>query len=152
MDIRRDSPTFLRWHGEVLSGENNRSLLIPEGFAHGFQTLTDDCELLYLHTELYTPEAEGALNAAGHTSWASLGPELLPKCLTVIVRIPSSTMPLRESSFEVPALRSRTRVPFIDLGSAPPSNAYLTEAAITGTGKVVSAACAGLLELLAGAD
>jgi dTDP-4-dehydrorhamnose 3,5-epimerase len=63
VDIRQDSQTFLRWHGEVLSAENNLSLLIPEGFAHGFQTLTDDCELLYLHTELYTPEAEGALNA-----------------------------------------------------------------------------------------
>ena len=63
VDIRLDSPTFLRWHGEVLSAENRKSLLIPEGFAHGFQTLTDDCELLYLHTAPYTPEAEGALNA-----------------------------------------------------------------------------------------
>lgn len=63
VDIRQDSQSFLRWHGEVLSAANNRSLLIPEGFAHGFQTLTDNCELLYLHTELYAPEAEGALNA-----------------------------------------------------------------------------------------
>jgi dTDP-4-dehydrorhamnose 3,5-epimerase len=63
VDIRAGSPTLLRWHGEVLSAANGKSLLIPEGFAHGFQTLTHDCELLYLHTELYTPEAEGALNA-----------------------------------------------------------------------------------------
>jgi dTDP-4-dehydrorhamnose 3,5-epimerase len=63
VDIRTGSATFLRWHGEVLSAENHRSLLIPEGFAHGFQTLTDDCELLYLHTAEYMPQAEGALNA-----------------------------------------------------------------------------------------
>lgn len=63
VDIRSGSPTFLRWHGEVLSRENYKSLFIPEGFAHGFQALTDNCELLYLHTASYSPEAEGALNA-----------------------------------------------------------------------------------------
>jgi dTDP-4-dehydrorhamnose 3,5-epimerase len=63
VDIRENSPTFLGWHGEILSAENCRSLLIPEGFAHGFQTLADECELLYLHTAPYTAEAEGALNA-----------------------------------------------------------------------------------------
>lgn len=64
VDLRSGSSTFLRWHGEVLSAENQRSLLIPEGFAHGFQTLTEDCELLYLHTTPFHPEAEGALNIA----------------------------------------------------------------------------------------
>ena len=64
VDVRRGSPTFLRWHGETLSEENQRSLLIPEGFAHGFQTLTDHCEILYLHTAPYAAEAEGALNVA----------------------------------------------------------------------------------------
>lgn len=64
VDLRRDSPTFLQWHGEILSAENRRSLLIPEGYAHGFQTLTEDCELIYLHTAAYQPEAEGALNMA----------------------------------------------------------------------------------------
>lgn len=64
VDLRRGSPTFLRWHAEILSAENHRSLLIPEGFAHGFQTLTNDCELIYLHTAAFRPEAEGALNAA----------------------------------------------------------------------------------------
>lgn len=63
VDIRRNSPTFLKWHAEILSAENRKSLLIPEGFAHGFQTMADDCELLYLHTEAYAPGAEGALNA-----------------------------------------------------------------------------------------
>ena len=64
VDLRRNSPTFLRWHAEMLSAANLKSLLIPEGFAHGFQTLTDDCELIYLHTASYHPEAEAALNSA----------------------------------------------------------------------------------------
>jgi dTDP-4-dehydrorhamnose 3,5-epimerase len=62
VDLRRGSPTFLKWHGEILSAANRRSLLIPEGYAHGFQALTEDCELIYLHTAAYHPEAEGALN------------------------------------------------------------------------------------------
>ncbi len=62
VDLRRGSSTFLRWHGEVLSAENARSLLIPQGFAHGFQALTDDCELLYLHSRAYAAQSEGALN------------------------------------------------------------------------------------------
>jgi dTDP-4-dehydrorhamnose 3,5-epimerase len=64
VDLRRDSPTFLQWHAEILSATNRKSLLIPEGYAHGFQALTEDCELLYLHTAPYRPEAEGALNIA----------------------------------------------------------------------------------------
>lgn len=62
VDLRRGSPTFLRWHGEVLSANNRQALHIPEGFAHGFQTLEEDSELLYLHTDYYDPTAEGALN------------------------------------------------------------------------------------------
>lgn len=62
VDIRKDSPTFLQWHAEKLSPANRKSLLIPEGFAHAFQTLTEDCELIYLHTAAYRPEFEGALN------------------------------------------------------------------------------------------
>lgn len=64
VDLRRHSSTFLRWHADILSAANQRSLLIPEGFAHGFQTLTDDCELLYLHTAAHEPSAEGAVNPA----------------------------------------------------------------------------------------
>ncbi|EGV20698.1 dTDP-4-dehydrorhamnose 3,5-epimerase family protein [Thiocapsa marina] len=63
VDLRRDSPTFLHWHAEHLGADNHRTLVIPEGFAHGFQTLTDDCELIYLHTAAYQPEAEAGLNA-----------------------------------------------------------------------------------------
>ncbi len=62
IDIRKDSPTFLQWHGEILSEENNRSMYIPEGFAHGFQTLSDNCEMFYLHTAAYAAESEGALH------------------------------------------------------------------------------------------
>jgi dTDP-4-dehydrorhamnose 3,5-epimerase len=64
VDVRRHSSTFLRWHAEILSSANERALLIPEGFAHGFQALTDDCELLYLHTAAYAPAAEGALHVS----------------------------------------------------------------------------------------
>lgn len=62
VDLRKNSPTFLHWYGEVLSDSNKRSLLIPEGFAHGFQTLTENCELIYLHTAPYVKESEAALN------------------------------------------------------------------------------------------
>ena len=64
VDIRSGSPTFLQWHGEILSEANRKSMLIPEGYAHGFQALTEDCELLYLHTAPFHPESEGALNVA----------------------------------------------------------------------------------------
>jgi len=62
VDIRRESPTFLRWHAEVLEGSDPKSLLIGCGFAHGFQTLTDDCEMLYLHTKPYSPIHERGIN------------------------------------------------------------------------------------------
>ncbi len=59
LDLRHGSPTFLHWHAEQLSAVNNKMMLIPEGFAHGFQVLEPDSELLYLHTASYTPGAEG---------------------------------------------------------------------------------------------
>lgn len=58
VDLRESSSTFLHWHGVVLDGEGCESLFIPEGFAHGFQTLTGGCEMLYLHTAAYAPDAE----------------------------------------------------------------------------------------------
>lgn len=62
VDVRPDSPTYLRWHGEILSGANHKTLAIPEGFAHGFQTLEEDCEMLYFHTAAHYPESEGGLH------------------------------------------------------------------------------------------
>jgi dTDP-4-dehydrorhamnose 3,5-epimerase len=62
VDIRRDSTTFLRWHAEVLGDAEHKTLIIPEGVAHGFQALSDDVELLYFHTATYQPSAEGGLD------------------------------------------------------------------------------------------
>jgi len=63
VDLRENSPTFRRWHGEILSDGNAASLLIPPGFAHGFQTLTDNVEMLYVHSAAYAPEAEDGVRA-----------------------------------------------------------------------------------------
>ncbi|WP_312360765.1 dTDP-4-dehydrorhamnose 3,5-epimerase family protein [Ensifer sp.] len=63
VDLRAGSRTFLKWHAQELSAENRCALLIPEGFAHGFQALTSDCELLYLHSMPYVAGCEGALHA-----------------------------------------------------------------------------------------
>jgi dTDP-4-dehydrorhamnose 3,5-epimerase len=62
VDLRRGSPTFLHWHGEELSAGNHKSMLIPAGFAHGLQTLENDCELLYFHSAAYAAEAEGGIH------------------------------------------------------------------------------------------
>ena len=62
VDLRRGSPTFLCWHGEPLSDSNHRTLVIPRGFAHGFQTLTDHCEMIYFHSAAYQPMAEAGVH------------------------------------------------------------------------------------------
>lgn len=56
IDLRQDSPTRLRWHAAELSAENRAALYVPKGFAHGFQTLVDDTEVLYQMSESYHPE------------------------------------------------------------------------------------------------
>ena len=61
VDIRKNSSTFLKFFGLELSAENKKMIYIPEGFAHGFQTLTEDCELIYHHTAMYTPAMEAGL-------------------------------------------------------------------------------------------
>jgi len=58
VDLRRSSPTFGRWVGEVLSEENRRQLWVPAGFAHGFLVLSDTAEFLYKTTDYYAPEHE----------------------------------------------------------------------------------------------
>ena len=62
VDIRKSSPTFGQWVGVHLSGENKRQLWIPEGFAHGFVTLTDTAEFLYKTTDYYAPLFETSIN------------------------------------------------------------------------------------------
>jgi dTDP-4-dehydrorhamnose 3,5-epimerase len=61
IDLRKGSDTFLKWFGTELSAKNKKMMYIPEGFAHGFQTLTDDAELIYHHTEFYAPGAEAGI-------------------------------------------------------------------------------------------
>jgi dTDP-4-dehydrorhamnose 3,5-epimerase len=61
VDLRRSSPTFGRWHGASLSGENKRMLWIPPGFAHGFRVVSDGAHVLYKATDFYHPECERTL-------------------------------------------------------------------------------------------
>jgi len=62
VDLRQGSPTFLHWYAAILRADNFKTMVIPEGFAHGFQTLSDDCEMLYLHTAAYQPAAEDGVH------------------------------------------------------------------------------------------
>jgi len=58
VDNRKDSPTYGQWQDVILDAEKMNMVYIPKGFAHGFQTLTPDCQILYMHTQYYHPEAE----------------------------------------------------------------------------------------------
>ena len=62
VDLRKGSPSFLKWFGVELSAENKKMIYIPEGCAHGFLTLSDDCEVIYHHSNFYTVSAEGGIN------------------------------------------------------------------------------------------
>jgi len=57
VDLRSSSPSYLCWQGFELTAENRRAVYIPKGLAHGFQTLSDDAEIVYLISEFYAPEA-----------------------------------------------------------------------------------------------
>ncbi|MEE2714403.1 MAG: dTDP-4-dehydrorhamnose 3,5-epimerase [Verrucomicrobiota bacterium] len=61
LDLRKGSPTFGRWEGVELTAENRRMLVVPEGCAHGFQTLVGDSEVFYLVSAAYAPESEGGV-------------------------------------------------------------------------------------------
>jgi len=58
IDLRKGSPTFLKWHAEILSPDKMNMIYVPKGFAHGFQTLKNDCEMLYFHTTAYHQPSE----------------------------------------------------------------------------------------------
>ena len=62
VDLRPQSPTYLQWHAEELRADDGRSLLIPAGFAHGFQSLTENSEVLYLTDADYAPVHEAGLS------------------------------------------------------------------------------------------
>ncbi|MEM8845333.1 MAG: dTDP-4-dehydrorhamnose 3,5-epimerase family protein [Pseudomonadota bacterium] len=61
VDVRQNSSTFLTWDAVELSSDKNNILILPEGVAHGFQTLEDDCKMLYMHTEHYDKTLEDGL-------------------------------------------------------------------------------------------
>lgn len=62
VDMRRSSPTFGKWIGEVLSAENRRQLWVPPGFAHGFLVTSESAEMVYKCTDYYAPEDEHSLS------------------------------------------------------------------------------------------
>lgn len=80
VDIRKSSPTFGLWVGEILSADNKRQMWIPEGFAHGFVTLSDTAEFLYKTTNYYAPEYERSIawnDAAVKVNWPYSGVPVL---------------------------------------------------------------------------
>jgi len=82
VDLRAGSATCGKWHGEHLSSDDGRAMLIPEGFAHGFQALTDDVELLYCHSAAYAPDSEAGWNPRDTTlsiSWPLAISEMSPR-------------------------------------------------------------------------
>lgn len=62
VDLRKNSPTFLKWHADILSASRLEGFAIPKGFAHGFQSLTNDVEIMYLHSEPFHSEAESGIH------------------------------------------------------------------------------------------
>ena len=62
IDLRKKSKTFLKYHSEIIREDDNKTILIPKGFAHGFLTLVNNCKLLYFHTANYSPKHERGIN------------------------------------------------------------------------------------------
>ena len=82
VDIRAGSPTYRKWVGVELSAENGRQLFVPKGFLHGFVTLTEDAEVQYKCTDLYSPENDGAVrwdDPAIGIDWGTTAPILSDK-------------------------------------------------------------------------
>jgi dTDP-4-dehydrorhamnose 3,5-epimerase len=82
VDLRPGSPTYLKWFGVELSAANRLMLYVPKGFAHGYQSLTDGSEVLYMVTQFYTPGAERGLrwnDPAFGIPWPVSDPILSPK-------------------------------------------------------------------------
>ncbi|MBO0912181.1 MAG: dTDP-4-dehydrorhamnose 3,5-epimerase [Acidobacteria bacterium] len=80
VDLRRSSPTFGKWHGVKLTGENRLLAWIPEGFAHGFYVLSESAHVLYKTTEFYFPELERTIlwdDVRLNIAWGNSGEPLL---------------------------------------------------------------------------
>lgn len=72
VDIRKGSKTFGKWHGEILSAENNKQLYVPKGFAHGFLVLSEEAEFVYKCSDFYYPEDQDGIlynDPAIHIDW-----------------------------------------------------------------------------------
>lgn len=85
IDLREGSATFLKWFGVELSAENKKMIYIPEGFAHGFQCLEDNCQLIYHHSEFYTPGFEAGIrydDPAIDIKWPMPAAKLSPRDLS----------------------------------------------------------------------
>ena len=77
VDIRKGSPTYGKWVGEILSEENKKELFIPVGFAHGFCVLSDEAEIIYKSSDEYFPENERAIawnDPTINISWPTKSP------------------------------------------------------------------------------
>ena len=80
VDIRKSSPTFGKWVGEILSADNKKQLWVPEGFAHGFVVLSESAEFLYKITDYYAPEYERSIlwnDPAIAVKWPVIGEPIL---------------------------------------------------------------------------
>lgn len=81
-DLRKDSPTYLKWVAVKLTEENKKQLFIPEGFAHGFLTLTDNVEIMYKCNAFYAPECDAGIrfnDPSVHVDWGIEHPILSEK-------------------------------------------------------------------------
>jgi dTDP-4-dehydrorhamnose 3,5-epimerase len=80
VDIRKSSPNFGKWVGEILSAENKRQMWVPEGFAHGFVVLSDSAETLYKTTDYWAPQYERSIlwsDPELAIEWPHVGPAKL---------------------------------------------------------------------------
>jgi dTDP-4-dehydrorhamnose 3,5-epimerase len=102
VDIRRGSPTFGRWTGIELSGENRRQLFVPGGFVHGFCVLSDTADVVYGCTELYDPQDEGGIlwsDPVLGIGWPVSDPIISPKDgrLPCLSDVPQGRLPVYEA-------------------------------------------------------
>jgi hypothetical protein len=126
IDLRRGSETFLHWHGERLSADSARSLLIPPGFAHGFQSLSDDVQMLYFHSAAYCPPRKAACIPPTRSS-ASPGRSRLSGSPIAMSTSPADLHLSGTRAMICRHCHADDSAPFVDLGFSPPSNAYLTQ-------------------------
>ena len=109
VDVRVGSPTFGEWTGHVLSSDNRRQLYIPEGFAHGFLTMSDEAIFAYKCSEYYRPEAEQVLrwdDAVVGIEWPNRGVVLSPRdgIALALSDIPRTCLPKARLTREVAQL------------------------------------------------